>query len=320
MAFDLYGLVKDAKTIGITGHTKPDGDCIGSCLAILLYLRKRLPETNVELFLEAPEPAFDHITHRGDIITDFPHRAAFDAFIVCDTNAERTGDAKKYFEKAKITINIDHHVSNINGTGMHNYVVPEAAAAGEILYDILPKEYLDGEIAEMLYMAIAHDTGVFRFSNANAGTLRAAADLLEYPFDHAKLLDDTFFSCTMIQNRLVDNVLLESRFYLNKKMIVGSVSLEQLKALGATKSDTGVVVERLRNTEHVECAVFIYEKSEGVWKASLRSSVDWVNVAVVGEIWGGGGHVRSAGCDFKGTLEAFEAAMVEEIGKQVSKD
>lgn len=316
MAFDLYDIVKDAKTIGITGHTKPDGDCIGSGLAVYLYLRKRLPDAKIEIFLEAPEPAFDHIPYREVINSKFPGRKAFDAFIVCDTNAERTGEAKKYFDKAKITVNIDHHISNANGTGMYCHVRPEAAATGEILCDLLPKEYLDSDIAALLYMAIAHDTGVFRFSNTTAKVMRAAAALIEYPFDHAKLLDDTFFSCTMIQNRLVAKVLLGSRFYLDNRVIVGSVSLDELRELGATKSDTGVVVERLRNTEHVQCAVFIYEKSENLWKASLRSSVDHINVAKVGEVWGGGGHMRAAGCDFSGAMEEFEKAMIAEIGKQ----
>ncbi len=317
MAFDLYAIVKDAKTIGITGHTKPDGDCIGSCLALYHYLKKRLPDAKIEVFLEAPEPAFNHIPGRNTINSDFPGRKAFDVFIVCDTNAERTGDAKKYFDKAKVTVNIDHHISNANGTGMYSLVKPEAAATGEILADILPGEYFDDDIAALLYMAIAHDTGVFRFSNTTPKVMRVAADLIEYPFDHAKLLDDTFFSCTVVQNRLVAQVLLNSRFYGENKLIVGSVNLKQLKELGATKSDTGVVVERLRNTEHVECAVFIYEKSKGVWKASLRSSVDHINVAKVGEVWGGGGHVRAAGCDFSGSLEEFEAALIAEIGKQL---
>jgi len=318
MAFDLYEIVKDAKTIGITGHTKPDGDCIGSCLAVYLYLKKRLPESTIEVFLEAPEPSFDHIPCRDVIQSDFPGRKAFDAFLVCDTNYERTGDARKYFEKAKITVNIDHHISNAEGTGMHCYVRPEASATGEILCELLSHEYFDSDIAALLYMAIAHDTGVFRFSNAKPQTMRMAADLMEYPFDHAKLLDDTFFSCTNVQNRLVAQVLLNSRFYLGRRVIVGSVDLKQLKELGATKSDTGVVVERLRNTEHVECAVFLYEKAEGLWKASLRSSVDHINVAKVGETWGGGGHVRAAGCDFNGSGEVFEAALIEEIGKQLS--
>ena len=317
MSLDLYAELKDAKTIGITGHIKPDGDCVGSCLALMQYLRKRLPQATVELFLEEPEKAMAGIPLRDQIISSFPEREPFDVFIVCDTNAERTGDAHKYFKAAKKTLNIDHHISNANGTGMVSLVVPEAAACGEIIFSLIEKEYMDAQIAELLYMALAHDTGVFHFSNTTPDTLRIAAQLIEYKFDFSSMLDATFFSRPKETNLLLAHALLEERFYFDGRLLIGYSTWKKMREVGATRDDTGGIVERLRITMGVECAMYIYEKKPGQWKASMRSSSDLVNVARVGEAFGGGGHDRASGCEFNGDLEDFIAGLVEQVGKQI---
>ena len=316
MAFDLLSLVKDAKTIGVTGHTNPDGDCIGSTFAVAKYLKKALPAAKVEVFLEKPEKAFDHVPGREDLIVDFPERDPFDVFIVCDTNYERISDAKKYFDAAGHTINIDHHISNAQGTGEYNHVIPEAAACAEIITGLIPDEMLDAEIAQLLYMGIAHDTGVFHFSNTSPQTMRTCARLLEYKFDFAKLLDDTFYTRTNLQNLMMGHALMHSRFYLDGKVIVASADLELMARLGTGRDETGGIVERLRVTEGVDCSVYIYEKTPGHFKGSLRSSSDAMNVAKVCEVFGGGGHDRAAGCEYHGSKEEFEAKLIEEISKQ----
>lgn len=316
MAFDLIALVHDAKTIGITGHLNPDGDCIGSNLALTMYLKKALPQAKVEVFLEKPEKAFDHIPGRELLITDFPEREPFDVFIVCDTNYERISDSKKYFDAAKRTINIDHHISNAKGTGEYNYVIPEAAACAEIIGSLIPKDMLDAQIAELLYMGIAHDTGVFHFSNTRPETMRVCASLLEYDFDFSAMLDETFYIRTDLQNRMMGQALLDSRFHLDGKVIVSSADLALMARLGTGREETGGIVERLRNTEGVDCSVYIYEKTPGHFKASLRASSDAVNVAKVCESFGGGGHARAAGCEYDGTVAEFEEKIVAEISKQ----
>ncbi len=317
MAFDLYAEVKDAKTIGITGHIKPDGDCVGSCLALMQYLRKRLPGVAVELFLEAPEKGMAGIPLRDQIISTFPERDAFDVFIICDTNAERTGDAHRYLESAKKTINIDHHISNIEGTGHVNLVRPDAAACAEIIFSLIEDEYMDAQIAQLLYMGIAHDTGVFHFSNTTPDTMRIAAKLLEYDFDFSSMLDATFFSRPKETNLLLAHALLEERFFFDGRLLIGYSSWKKMREVGASRDDTGGIVERLRITMGVECAIYIYEKKPGQWKASMRSSSDNVNVARVGEAYGGGGHDRASGCEYNGSLEDFISGLVEQVGKQL---
>ena len=317
MTLDLFAECNNADTIGITGHIKPDGDCVGSCLALMQYLRKMFPEKTVELFLEEPEKALAGIPLRDQIISDFPEREPFDVFIVCDTNAERVGEARKYFKSAKKTINIDHHISNAEGTGMVNLVVPHAAAAGEVIYALIEKQYMDEQIAELLYMALAHDTGVFHFANTTPDTLRIAAELLEYKFDFSKMLDDTFFSRPKETNLLLAHALMDQRFFYDGKLLIAYTTYKLMRDVGATRDDTGGIVERLRITMGVECAMYIYEKKPGQWKASLRSSSDLVNVAKVGEAYGGGGHNRASGCEYNGNLEDFIEGLAKEVGDQL---
>jgi phosphoesterase RecJ-like protein len=121
-----------------------------------------------EVFLEEPGHFFASIPERDKIITDFPDRPEFDIFIICDTNRERTGAAIKYIESAHKVLNIDHHISNMNGSGDVNHVIPGMSSCAEILYDLMDKALVDKEIAELIYLGIVHDTGVFRFSNTSS--------------------------------------------------------------------------------------------------------------------------------------------------------
>ena len=318
MSFDLLKEIGEANSIGITGHIKPDGDCIGSCLALLMYLRKVFPDRKTELFLEKIAPCFKNIPGRELIVSDFPDRPAFDVFIVCDTNKERTGDAEKYFDAAVKTINIDHHISNKDGCAMVNHVEPDASAAGEVLFKLMEKQYLDKDISKLLCMAIAHDTGGFHYSNTTPDTHRIAAELLEYGFDYAGMMDETFYFKTYKQNKLISEVVMESKLHLKGKVISGTLTLDRMHKLGVTKDDTDGIVNQLRITEGVECAIFVYEKKPGVFKASLRASTDNIDVSKLAEHFGGGGHVRASGCEREGvTIEEFVDELVKEAALQL---
>lgn len=130
----IYEEVKDAATIGISGHIRPDGDCIGSVMGLYLYLLKKCPDAQIEVFLEQPGEEFSCISRIGDIHTDFATGVEqFDVFIVLDSTKERTGEAQKYFDAAHKRINIDHHVSNL-GDGDVNFLDPKASSASELVY------------------------------------------------------------------------------------------------------------------------------------------------------------------------------------------
>lgn len=316
---NIYEEVKDAASIAISGHIKPDGDCIGSALGLYLYLKKRCPEKEIVVYIEKPGFSFRNIPALEVINSDFKsdENKIYDIFIALDTVPARMGDAALIFDKAKKTINIDHHISNAAGSVMVNYVVPSASATAELIAELIPREYWDKEIAELLYMGMAHDTGVFKYSNVSPKTMRIAADLIEYGFDFPKMLDETYFEKTDVQMRIQSHIMLNCKRYYDGKLIVGIVNLDTMQQFGANKNDFDGVVSTIRNLVGVECSVFMYEKEPGLFKVSMRASSDLVNVSVICEKFGGGGHVRASGVDIRGREDEIAAMLIAEVGKQI---
>lgn len=317
---DIYEEVKSYQRIGIGGHIRPDGDCIGASLGLYFYLEKRLPEADIYVFLERPGSSFRNIPGIEHINSEEDYREweAVDVFIALDTVPERMGAALDLYNRAEKTIDIDHHVSNRADNAMVNYVVPKASATSELIYDVIDKSYLDAVTAQLLYMGMAHDTGVFRYSNTSPKTLRIAADLLEYGFDFSKLIDETFYEKTYLQNQILSRIVLDSRRYMDGRIIIGAADQKFIRMYDAKKEDFEGVVNQLRITEGVECAVFIYEKEKGQFKCSLRASSDLVDVARIAVEFGGGGHVRASGFDAEMELAALESRLVEMISGQIA--
>ena len=179
--------LKDAKTIAIGGHVRPDGDCVCSVMALCRYLKKELPQTEIDVYLEEPPATFRVLEGIEEIKSDFNTDKIYDVFIAVDCNDERLGDALSIFRQARKRINIDHHISNM-GSGDINIVEPERSSTAELLYDLMEPELVDAEIARAIYIGIAHDTGVFRYSNTSPHTLQIAAELLKFGFDFSALM------------------------------------------------------------------------------------------------------------------------------------
>ena len=316
---DKLNLLKEcegAKTIGIGGHIRPDGDCVGSCLALWMYLTKACPEAVTEVFIEQPADVFGCIRGVDQIRSDFPEREPFDVFFALDCVPDRMGGAEQYFHAAKKTINIDHHISNANGSGMVNYVEPKASATSELIYELAEKEYLDADIAKAIYIGIIHDCGVFQYSNTSPRTLRIAADLISYGFDFTSIIDETFYERTYVQSQVMSEALLKSRLFMDGKCIVTSVDREMMEAYGVGPKDLDGIVNQLRIIRGVECAIFLYQTGEAEYKVSMRSN-RYVDVSAVATCFGGGGHVRAAGCTMNGEVSEIIEQLSQQIRKQI---
>lgn len=314
---NIYEEVKNAATIGISGHVRPDGDCIGSAMGLYLYLKKACPMATVQVMLEEPADVFNCLKGIDEIHTDFSTDVdAFDVFIVVDAEKGRTGEAEKYFDKAKKTINIDHHISN-SGSGDVNYIVPDASSSSELVYQVIgDKSMLDAEIAKALYMGIVHDTGVFQYSNTSPETLKTAAELVAYGFDFSKLIDETFYEKTYVQNQILGRALLESILFMEGKCVVSMVDKKTMNFYQAKPHDLEGIVNQLRNTKGVECAIFMYQTDTLEYKVSLRSNGK-VDVAKVAAFFGGGGHVRAAGVTMQGTFHDIVNNLSAQIAQQI---
>ncbi|RKJ20361.1 bifunctional oligoribonuclease/PAP phosphatase NrnA [bacterium D16-50] len=300
MKLNILKECEGAGRIGISGHVRPDGDCVGSCLALWQYLKKCLPDAYVKVFLEAPADIFRGIKGFEEIDSDFAEEEPFDVFFVLDSSVDRLGGAEKYFREAGKTINIDHHISNLGG-GQLNCVEPQIGSSCELLYDLLDEEMMDKDLAMAIYVGMIHDTGVFQYSNTTPATMEKGARLIGYGFDFPRLVQETFYQKTYVQAQIMGRALMESVRFMDGRCIVSVIERKTMEFYHVESKDLDGIVNQLLNIEGVDCAIFMYQTGVVEYKVSLRSN-EKVNVAQVAAYFGGGGHVRAAGCTLSGTF------------------
>ena len=308
---------KEAKSIAISGHVRPDGDCVCSVMALYLYLQKEAPWAQIDVYLEEPPSVFRFLKGIEDIKSEFNTDETYDVFFALDCNDERLGDALPIFNRARRRINIDHHISN-TGCGDENVIEPERSSTAELLYDLMEPELVDEEIAKAIYIGMAHDTGVFRYSNTSPHTLQIAAELLKFGFDFSALIEDTFYEKTYVQTQIMGRAILESIRFMDNRCIVSMVSRRMMDFYQVTSKDLDGIVNQLQGVRGVDCAIFMYEIGTLEYKVSLRSN-GRVNVAEVAVKFGGGGHVRAAGCTMNGTYHDSINNLSKEIAAQLEQ-
>lgn len=312
---DLVKECENAVTIGITGHIRPDGDCVGACLALQQYLEKKLPDARITVFLEKPPVIFEGLKGYDAIDSSFEKEESFDVFFILDTVESRIGDAEKYYRSAKKKINIDHHVSN-SGEGDISFIVPKASSTCEVLYEMMDKEVFDRELAKTLYVGIIHDCGVFQYSNTSKRTMEIGAHLIGFGFDFSKIIMETFYEKNYTQSQLLGRALMESIRFMDNTCIVSCIDKKQLEFYNATPKDLDGIVNQLRNIKGIHCAIFMYQTDVLEYKVSMRSD-ERVDVAKVASFFGGGGHVRAAGCTINGTFHDCVNNLSLHIEKQM---
>lgn len=322
--FELLKELEGVKSIAIGGHIRPDGDCVGSCMAMYHFLHKVMPEAKINVFLDTPSDKFSCIKDVDKIKNPDGTKKNFDAFIALDCNAERLGDARPIFDGAKKRINIDHHISN-TGEGDVNYIVPDASSASELVYDCIDtaistgavsEDIIDETIATAIYIGIIHDTGIMQYSNTSPKTLRIVAKLLEFGFDFPSMIDETFYEKTYVQNQIMGRALMESILLMDKRVIVSHLDLQTMKFYGVTPKDMEGIVNQLRYTRGVDCAIFMYELEPMKYRVSMRSN-GVVDCSIVCSFFAGGGHVRAAGCTIPGTFYDVVNNVTAQIAKQI---
>ena len=313
---ELRIMTEKADTILIAGHIRPDGDCVGACIAAYHYLTNCYPEKEITVYLEALPEKFQFMDAENKIITQHIEDKEYDFFLALDSSdVERLGEAGKYFYSAKTTMCVDHHISN-KGYAVQNFIDPKASSACEVLYGLLSDNEINYQIAEALYIGILFDSGNFRYSNTSRKTLEIAGFLIEKGIPFWNYIDKCFYQRTYTQAQLLGRTLLESMRIMDGKCIVAVITRKMMRFYGAKTEDIDGIVDQLRITEGVEVAILLHEIGEQEYKVSLRSN-DYVDVCQVATYYNGGGHIKAAGCTMSGSMHDVVNNLTKVLERQL---
>lgn len=298
-------------------HVSPDGDCIGSMLALGIALESL--GKKIYYFNSGPVPAnLRFLPGAGRISGSLPDPISETIIFIDCSDAERVdGLVTRELLAGKNVINIDHHISN-NQYGTLNWVDFSAAATGEMIYQLIKKLKIpiSKDIAINLYTAIITDTGRFSYSNTTDNSFRIAAELVKTGINLADINSVLFERKTLSQMKLLKKALTNLELLEDGKLAVIVLSHQDFEECGAEESLSEGLVNYARSIENVEAAALLKETDNQEIKVSLRSN-SWLDVNRVAFRFGGGGHVRAAGCNLKLPLaqakESIVAALEEAL-------
>ncbi len=313
--------LKEAKTVAIFGHVRPDGDCVGSTTGIYNYIQDNYPSIHADLYLENFPESYKILRGASDAKPLYTSEnnagLPYDLVFLMDTPSfERVGaNGAECLQTAKKSINIDHHISNPLNLCTLNLVEPEASSASEVLYVNLDKEKVSRETANSLYLGIVHDTGAFKFSCTGKRTMQVVGDLIEKGIDFAKIVNETYYTRTYKQTLVTGFVMENCKLGLGGKVVYAHITPEDMQRFDVTPVELSNVIDTIREVGGTEVALFLYPVN-GKYKISLRSNYI-VDVNAIAREFGGGGHTRAAGGDTNDTPEAAIEKILGLIEKQL---
>ncbi|MCR5054397.1 MAG: bifunctional oligoribonuclease/PAP phosphatase NrnA [Lachnospiraceae bacterium] len=317
MELKLDNVLKGKTSVGISGHVKPDGDCVGSTLAVYNYIKTWYPDIDVHIYLQ-PIPEEYRFLANSDAIELSDAPVVHDLFIALDcSDIRRLDENGKHFEAAKETLCIDHHL-NDGPFADTDCIYPESAAACELVFQAMDEDKITKEIAECLYSGIVSDTGVFQFKSTSKLTMDIAGKLMEKGIDYSTIVDKTYHEKTYAQNRILGAALVKAKLHCNGRIISSYISWDDMKEYGASLMDLEGIVQQLRITQGVDIAIFMHDNdNEGETRVSTRAvSACDVNLADVAKVFNGGGHAKAAGLTLHGDREEGLKKLIAEIEKR----
>ncbi len=305
-------IIRESESIYLASHVQPDGDNIGSLLALGMALKKI--NKDVKILKVDNIPSDYKFLPSVELIKDYEIEKEIDLFIALDSgDIERLGIGKQFAKNANFIINIDHHISNTN-FGDINIVSPSAAATGEIVYEFIRKMEIDidKDIATCLYTAISTDTGSFIYSNTSYKTHLIAADLIKAGIDTSDININLYQRKSFERTRLLIDVVKDMEMYFNNKLGMASVTQELLMSNNAKLEDSEGIISFIRDIDSVEVACILKEIDEKEIKISLRSKKE-IDVSKICAKFDGGGHKRAAGCTLYMGIDEAKKLILKEI-------
>ena len=304
-----------ARTVAISSHVRPDADSIGSGLALSLMLTqlgKTVRYCNAE---RAPNP-IDRLPGYGDIRIRQIDPEPFDLVILIEGgNEERTGqkNLKNYF-----TVNIDHHATSSDDANI-NWVVPEAAAVGELVYELglALKVDFSHDIAFNLYAAIASDTGSFKYSNTTPASLAIASDLATRGgFPPCQVSDLLFNSNSHEKIQMLSRVLSTLELALDRRVAMIDFQRSFLRPFDLKDIETEDIIAIARSIAGVQVLLFFKEIADDYYRISIRTR-DNFSARQIAQVFDGGGHHHAAGFFYRGGLAAAKKEILQLVRKQL---
>jgi phosphoesterase RecJ-like protein len=305
----------------VTAHENPDGDALGSLLAMHLALGALGKDSVMVLAGAAPLPGeyrFLDLLERG-LLREKPADHAERVLVALDCANETRVIDPALLAEAALTVNIDHHHDNSRFADV-NLVVPEASSTGELLADLFMAlgVELDSGIAEALYVALVTDTGRFQYTNTTPKALRLAADLVEAGADVHKVFQGVYESVQFAKLKLLARALDRAQVFEGGRIVVSYLLRTDFAEVGAAEPYSEGIIDYLRAVEGAELAALIREpprEGSPARKVSLRASVDELDVSAIARGFGGGGHRQAAGFGTDLSIDEITAGIVAGVAR-----
>ena len=311
----LEQMLEQTGSVVILGHVRPDGDCLGSTLGLYHYIQTNYPAIRAAVYLEESSPKFGYLAGYDAILHETDEER-YELCICLDCgDEERLGSFGVFLANASKSLCLDHHITNTRFCEV-NLVSQNASSTCEVLFEQLDEEKIDKAAAECLYTGLIHDTGVFKYSCTSARTMEIAGKLMAKGIDFGSIIDNSFYKKTYVQNQILGRALLESITFLDGKCIFSALRQSEMEFYGVNGKDMDGIIDQLRLTEGVEVAIFMYQTGPQEFKVSLRFQ-NAVDVSRIASYFGGGGHVRAAGCTMSGRIHDVVNNLSLHIAKQL---
>jgi phosphoesterase RecJ-like protein len=310
MLSQVVQLVEQKQRFMITSHVRPDGDGLGSGLALYWMFRALNKDADVVLRDRVP-PSYNVLPGSELVFVQDDVTDRYDAaFIIECSDVDRPGLPSL---KDQFVVNIDHHSTTVP-FGDINWIDSTAAAVGEMIYNLCKALGVEvtKEIAECIYTALLTDTGSFHFSNTTERTLKIASELVRRGVEPARISQALFYSGSFSKIKLLGLVL--SNIERDDSGRIAWITMDRgtMYEADACEEDSDGIVNHALSIGEVEAVAFFKELSPGAYRVSLRSKGK-NNVAKVAELFGGGGHRNAAGCRIDGDFESVKRRIIEEL-------
>lgn len=298
-------------------HISPEGDAIGSLFAMDSLLRRLGKKSTVAAEESFPKRLRCLSSERWKRIPEIKQRH-FEALVVTDCpTLERIGKVRNLINPKTVIFNIDHHISN-ELFGHYNYVRPEAAASGEVVYDIFKQMEIPftREDATNLYVALSTDTGSFKFGNTTVHSHIMAAELIASGINLEKINEELYATYSLNKIKLYSRLLSQVKTQARGRIAWVSMRRQDLKHSGATDEDTEGFIDFLKYLKEVQIAFFLIEQPDGSGiRVSFRSKGSH-DVNKIATFFNGGGHKKASGCTLQTSLAEAEKIILKRLKKE----